>query len=1107
MAEAFELYASFKIDTSGYTQDLNKIRQEMEQFQQELNSLAIHPTFDGGRFRSELQQAQQQSTQATEEIQRLQQQIQSLQEAADGGGSGDSGGGVLSGFLNRLDVIGDIASGQFLANMAVNGINSIIDGVTGSIDESIGLASDLVETQNVVDVTFEDSASTINKWAQEALNAYGITETKAKQYSSTLGAMLKSMGIADDKVLQMSMDMAGLAADMASFYNLDHDTAFEKIRSGISGENEPLKALGINMSVANLNAFALEKGMNKAFDKMSQAEQATLRYQYLLEATKDAQGDFARTGDSFSNEMRKLQTNLDRIKTEFGKGLLGVVTPAISLLNNVLSDKSYQYTTAEKIMQERDESIYDAKATYAQSLTIVNSMRNMEQESGKAVKATKAWQEALENLKNVMPGLSQYVDLTSDAIMGNTERIKQYVDTVNGVSLYGAHDTAVTDAQAAVDETEKQLESLYARRDYLNSLIGGSNAEEVKAAYQDAAESAYSSFVSTMSDISDYTFADTLEGFMREAPDGSSQYNDIIRARNGFYSEFHHTFTDLQEDAWEMLTDAMNLQSSDSSAAAGELEDVNRQIEETNDKLNENQTALARATAEWEAYKRAHPEAEKQVKFNEAIEDEKKALEDLKSTVKDVYTYQEDALKKAQEAYKGVASGMGYMVTHTQEEMKKLLDTDYSKENVLSWYGTNADALHAYNDALQQAEASGVDVGILSGLTTYSRDNDAYLSRLLNLTPEEIKQLNADYQRARDEENAMAETKTRYTLANDETYQSMLSTMEKALEAFDQKDAITAYMAENDSAFLAGIDDIRKTLETEIPGINALLEQLGLKQIDYELKDKPWISDFFVRGDADQREEDIAHEKAAPTLKEQAQARRAREQARARSGYADMIEDGLMPDDIKARAQRWNRLVEMKTQEMNDIVDILEQRMEENQRQREAEEAEQWNNRATKDMPPLYMMDTIIANAAHPKFVPNTYIGAPSSEQQEKTTGGNFFSAIESAIDAAKEIESRTIQEDFVTQSIFNALGEMMENYKESLRNNSAPNIFSNSDGVLFVQVTNPGEIANAVSGLPPTTINNTFSVDGKTVATAVAPIVNKIIGRGIRGNLMEVAR
>lgn len=860
------------------------------------------------------------------------------------------------------------------------------------------------------------------------------------------------------------------------------------------------------MSVANLNAFALEKGMNKAFDKMSQAEQATLRYQYLLEATKDAQGDFARTGDSFSNEMRKLQTNLDRIKTEFGKGLLGVVTPAISLLNNVLSDKSYQYTTAEKIMQERDESIYDAKATYAQSLTIVNSMRNMEQESGEAVKATKAWQEALENLKNVMPGLSQYVDLTSDAIMGNTERIKQYVDTVNGVSLYGAHDTAVTDAQAAVDETEKQLESLYARRDYLNSLIVGANSEEVKSAYHDVVESAYQSFVRTMAETNaNYTFANTFDEFF------ASQYDEVDRAIRGVGDSSINLFDfgDMQAAAWSKLTEAMSLQTFDSSAAAGELEEVNRQIEETNDKLNENQTALARATAEWEAYKRAHPEAEEQVKFNEAIEDEKKALEDLKSTVKDVYTYQEDALKKMQKSYKGVASGFGFMVKHTRDEMQELLNTTYSEENVMGWWEQNANVLEEYNAQLREARDAGLDTGIIEGLLTYSTENEATLARYLDMArnnPDAIAALNAKYARVRAAENDSAAFATEITLANDETYQSMLLTMEKALEAFDQKDAITAYMAENNSAFLAGIDTMRKTLEEEIPGINALLEQLGFKQIDYKIKDKPWVHDYGgARAGYADLFADVAKDKNAFN-KDEAKALHAIK-ARARSGYADMIEDGLMPDDIKARAQRWNRLVEMKTQEMNDIVDILEQRMEENQRQREAEEAEQWNNRATKDMPPLYMMDTIIANAAHPKFVPNTYIGAPSSEQQEKTTGGNFFSAIESAIDAAKEIESRTIQEDFVTQSIFNALGEMMENYKESLKNNSAPNIFSNGDGVLFVQVKNPGEIANAVSGLPPTTINNIFSVDGKTVATAVAPIVNKIIGRGIRGNLMEVAR
>lgn len=1022
MAEAFELYASFKIDTSGYTQELNKIRQEMQQFQQELNSFAVHPTFDAGRFRAELQQAQQQSTQATEEIQRLQQQIQSLQQAADGGDSGGSGGGVLSGFLSQLDVIGDIASGQFLANMAVNGINSIIDGITGSIDESIGLASDLVETQNVVDVTFEDSASTINKWAQEALNAYGITETKAKQYSSTLGAMLKSMGIADDQVLQMSMDMAGLAADMASFYNLDHDTAFEKIRSGISGETEPLKALGINMSVANLNAFALEKGMNKAFDKMSQAEQATLRYQYLLEATKDAQGDFARTGDSFSNEMRKLQTNLDRIKTEFGKGLLGVVTPAISLLNNVLSDKSYQYTTAEKIMQERDESIYDAKATYAQSLTIVNSMRNMEQESGEAVKATKAWQEALENLKNVMPGLSQYVDLTSDAIMGNTERIKQYVDTVNGVSLYGAHDTAVTDAQAAVDETEKQLESLYARRDYLNSLIVGSNAEEVKAAYHDVVENAYQSFVRTMAETNaNYTFANTFDEFF------ASQYDEVDRAIRGVGDSSINLFDfgDMQAAAWSKLTEAMSLQTFDSSAAAGELEEVNRQIEETNDKLNENQTALARATAEWEAYKRAHPEAEEQVKFNEAIEDEKKALEDLKTALKDVDTYRADTLKKAQEAYKGVASGMGYMVTHTQEEMKKLLDTDYSKENVLSWYGTNADALHAYNDALQQAEAAGVDVGILSGLTTYSRDNDAYLSRLLNLTPEEIKQLNADYQRARDEENAMAETKTRYTLADDETYQAMLETVQKSLEAFEQKDAIAAYMAENNSAVLAGIDDMKQTLVKEIPQINALLKILGFNN-KIETKIHEWRTDFSQNETPYDFLGDISTGKG-------------------RAANAPLAVGGHL-------MEYWAPNPETNPQELADVLAALEAKQKENQKVRE---------------------------------------------------GNGYWDKAQEAADKAYENRKQVAKNLTFIREMHTTFETMQENYLTALKERKAPNITNNEDGVLWVRIENPADVAKAVSGLPPTTIQNNFSVDGKMIATAIAPHVNSAIGGTIRSNLM----
>ena len=854
------------------------------------------------------------------------------------------------------------------------------------------------------------------------------------------------------------------------------------------------------MSVANLNAFALEKGMNKAFDKMSQAEQATLRYQYLLEATKDAQGDFARTGDSFSNEMRKLQTNLDRIKTEFGKGLLGVVTPAISLLNNALSDKSYQYKDAEKIYTERNQSLFDAQATYAESMTIVNAMRNMEDESGEAIKSTDAWRLAIEELINVMPGLAQYVDLTSDAIIGNTESINQYVDAVNGVSQYDAHENAVNDAAALVDADKQELAKLNAYNQYLQSIIDSAESGTIKAERKAALDRAYEYFKSTVPNIA---FADTWEDFTKSSPGNPSQYTQQKNVQKGFNREYgYYQLTGTAADAWNQLMEAEQAYNNPSAYYVAQQQENQKKIEETTQKLQEDTKAYNDATAAQNDFVKSNEKAKKQYDFDKAIEDETKALENLKTAMKDVETYRADTLKKAQEAYKGVASGMGYMVTHTRAEMDKLLATDYSKENVLSWYGTNADALRAYNDALKQAEAAGVDVGILSGLTTYSRDNDAYLSRLLNLTPEEIKQLNADYQRARDEENAMAETKTRYTLADDETYQAMLETVQKSLEAFEQKDAIAAYMAENNNSLLAGIDEMRKTLEAEIPGIKALLEQLGFKTIDYEIKDKPWVHDFGgARAGYADLFDDVAKDKNAFN-KDEAKALHAIE-ARARSGYADMIEDGLMPDDIKARAQRWNRLVEMKTQEMNDIVDILEQRMEENQRQREAEEAARAAKEARDNALPKTWSDL------SPIISSEEFQNAESHEtvSNEKTTGGNFFSAIESAIDAAKEIESRTIQEGFVTQSIFNTLGEMMENYKESLKNNSAPNIFNNGDGVLFVQVTNPDEIANAVSGLPPTTINNTFSVDGKTVATAVAPIVNKTIGRGIRGNLMEVAR
>ena len=202
--------------------------------------------------------------------------------------------------------------------------------------DAIEAASALEEVQNVVDVTFGDNANQIEKWAKNAGTQFGLTETQAKKFTSTMGAMLKSSGMAGDEIVDVSTDLAGLAADMASFYNLDFEEAFSKIRSGISGQTMPLKELGIDMSVATLNAYALSQGIEKTFDKMTQAEQTMLRYQYLMSATADAQGDFARTSDGYANSIRKFETNVESLKTKLGKPFLDVVSQAVGALNGFL---------------------------------------------------------------------------------------------------------------------------------------------------------------------------------------------------------------------------------------------------------------------------------------------------------------------------------------------------------------------------------------------------------------------------------------------------------------------------------------------------------------------------------------------------------------------------------------------------------------------------------------------------------------------------------------------------------------------------------------------------------------------------------------------------
>lgn len=264
----------------------------------------------------------------------------------------DKYGKQINEAAQKTSIFGDILKANLVSDAISDGIRKLASLLGDSIEQSIELASDLEEVQNVVDVTFGEGASNIDIWAESMGKAHGVSVLFSKQFAGTMGSMLKSMDVTDDKVIEMSKNLVQLAGDMASFYNIDVEEAFTKIRSGISGETEPLKQLGINLNLANLEAYALSEGIKKAYSEMSQAEQVTLRYNYLLKATADAQGDFARNIDSLANQQRIQDLQREEILMKLGEAVIPSVTKATAKLNEAMDGMGDKMAEVAEVLAE-----------------------------------------------------------------------------------------------------------------------------------------------------------------------------------------------------------------------------------------------------------------------------------------------------------------------------------------------------------------------------------------------------------------------------------------------------------------------------------------------------------------------------------------------------------------------------------------------------------------------------------------------------------------------------------------------------------------------------------------------------------------------------------
>lgn len=354
------------------------------------------------------------------------------------------------------------------------GVKALVDFGKSAID----LGSDLQEVQNVVDVVFGNMNKEINDFSKNALEKFGLSEYAAKQYSSTLGAMLKSFGFITSDAKEMSLVLTGLAGDMASFYNLDSSDAFAKLRAGISGETEPLKQLGINLSVANLEQFAFANGITKTYDSMSELEKVILRYNFILDATKQAQGDFVRTSASWANQNRILSETFNDFKRNIGQALINIFTPFLKVLNQIVSKMaqlSQRFVAFSEMLVGKSTSggggspgIAEQYGDIAENTELAASGVNDFTDSvKKASKEAKKSLSPLDNLNNLTSGMAENL---GDAGYGD-------------ISIAKADSSINIEGEEEVSRFEAMLTSLADKIAYVKDIVVGIYEKYIKKTF------------------------------------------------------------------------------------------------------------------------------------------------------------------------------------------------------------------------------------------------------------------------------------------------------------------------------------------------------------------------------------------------------------------------------------------------------------------------------------------------------------------------------------------------------------------------------------------------------------------------------------------------
>lgn len=401
----------------------------------------------------------------------------------------------------RMDTSG-VQNGVSAIRQSFNGLGSVVKKIGVLIGgafaigkltqfgkECVELGSNLAEVQNVVDVTFTTMSDKVNEFAKNAMTSAGLSETMAKQYVGTFGAMSKSFGFSEAQAYDMSTALTQLTGDVASFYNISQDLAYIKLKSVFTGETETLKDLGVVMTQSALDQFALANGYGKTTSAMTEQEKVALRLAFVQKQLSAASGDFIRTSGSWANQVRVMQLQLQSLKATVGQGLINLFTPVLKVINTLLGKlatlanafKSFtELITGKKSSGQTGASgaglvgtdpMADTADQYGDAADNAEKLADATNDTAdatkKATKAAKGYLSPLDEINNYSTDKS--VDSSSKvpgapgATGGLADKMKDAVQNVD----YGK----VAEGETVLDKMSKPLEKIIDRFKQLAKLI------------------------------------------------------------------------------------------------------------------------------------------------------------------------------------------------------------------------------------------------------------------------------------------------------------------------------------------------------------------------------------------------------------------------------------------------------------------------------------------------------------------------------------------------------------------------------------------------------------------------------------------------------------